>query len=644
MMISRAGATLALLAVLLVAINGVSQSALRGARIDLTQGRLYTLSEGTKSVLSSLEGPVRLRLYFSAKAATGYPQLKDYARRVEDNLREYAALAGGKLQLEVIDPEPFTEAEDEAVAYGLRAAQSSGGEKVFFGLVGTNDVDGKELIPFFAQEREALLEYDLTQLVDRLAQARPRPKIALVTSLPMQFGPGGIIALQQGRRPQPYVIYEQLRQAFDVTLLQADFDRIDEETRLLVLAHPAELGPRQLYLVDQFVLKGGKALVFLDPYSEAAAGAQAAPGPMGMPQPGAPTASDLSPLLEAWGVKLEPGKVVGDLSLAQRVNMGGPDPRRQVVDYIPWLAVTAPYLAGDDIVTADLAQVNLASAGALTPLEGRATTVAPLMRSSDSAALIDAMSVQGEPDPDRLIRELAPTGEAYMLAARITGPAKSAYPDGPPKDTLDQKPAEEEGAEAPAPLPSHKAASDGPINVIVVADADMLEDRFWAQVQDFFGQRLVVPYDGVGNASFVLNAVDNLSGSDALVSLRSRAVAARPFTVIERLRREAEVQYLNREQMLEDELRATERRIAELEGENRDGETFLTPEQLAEIERFRAQAVETRRALRAVQRDLRQDIERLQGFVTWTNILAIPLILVLIAMVKGWRRRARGAA
>lgn len=603
------GLILVLLAVLLVAVNAIAGVVLRGARIDLTENQLYSLSGGSKSILRNLEADIHIRFYFSDKAATGYPALKDYAGRVEDLLREYATLSGGQISLEVIDPEPFSQTEDEAVAFGLRAAQTPGGESLYFGLAATDEVDGREVIPFFAQEREPLLEYDLTQLIDRLANGETRPKLTLVTSLPMQFGPGGLAALSQGQPPQPYVIYEQLRQAFDVVLLGSDFEAIDEDTNVLVLAHATGLGDAQLKAIDSYVVKGGKAMIFIDPYSEAAAAAQQI-SPLNPNEGGVPTRSNLPELLKAWGLSLEEGKVVGDLGLAQRVNMGASaDPRRQVVDFVPWLAVTANHLAAGDIVTGQLAQINLATAGALIPLDGRTTTVEPLMQSSENAALIDVFEVEGQPDPDRLIRDLLPTGERYMLAARISGPATSAFGEGQADD----------------------------VNIIVVADSDILDDRFWAQVQNFFGQRIVVPI--ADNGRFVINAADNLSGSDALISLRSRGVAARPFTVIEQLRREAEAQYLNREQTLEAELQATEQRIAELEGENVEGELVLSEEQLAEIERFRAQALETRRALRNVQRDLRRDIDTLQSWVTWVNILGVPILLILIALWRGVTRR-----
>ncbi|MGD8327290.1 MAG: Gldg family protein, partial [Sphingomonadales bacterium] len=539
-----------ILIALVLSLNVIVDIAFRGARVDLTEDSLYSLSDGTKQVLADLKSPLKIHFYFSDKAATGLPAIKDYGKRVEDLLKEYVALSGGKISLSVTDPEPFSEEEDEAVAYGLRGAQTVSGEKLYFGLVISDEADGQEVIPFFAQEREALVEYDLTQNIDRLNKGAVRPKLAVITTLPMQFGPGGIQALQQGVPPQPYAIYEQLRQTFEVQLLGLEFEELDDDIDVLLIAQAPGLGETQRYLIDQYVLGGGKAIVFVDPYSEASAVANQVTQ-LGAPQ--APSSFNMPDLLASWGMRLESGKVVGDLAQAQRVNMGaGADPRRQVVDFIPWLGVNEYHMAADDIVTGQLAQLNMASAGALMPMEGRTTTIEPLVTSSEDAGLLDVFEVEGQPDPDRLIRTLQPTGETYILGARISGPANTAFPDK-----------EGEG---------HIAQAQD-INVLIMSDTDMLEDRFWAQVQDFFGQRVIVPI--ADNGRFVVNAVDNMTGSDALISLRSRAVSARPFTVIERIRREAEARYLNEEQLLEDKLQAAEQRIAQLEGEGDGGEAFL---------------------------------------------------------------------
>lgn len=633
---NRAWLALALLVALFLAVQVIAGGLLRGVRVDLTENRLYTLSEGTKQVLANLDQDIRFTFYFSDEAATGYPQLKAYARRVEDLLKQYRALSNGRLNLEVIDPEPFSETEDEAVAAGLSGARTAGGETIYFGLIATDQADGREVIGYFAPEREATLEYDLTKLLYDMTRTN-KPVLGIVTDLPMTFGPGGVQAAVQGRA-EPYVIYDQLRQLFDVRMLGAEFDRIEADVDVLMLAHASGLGPTQHYAIDQYVLRGGKALVLVDPYSETAAIMAQPSGPMGMPQHGGPaTRSDLAPLFKAWGIAFDPGKVVGDLALAQRVNMGAQaHGGRQIVDYVAWLGLGSAQIADDDIIAAQLTDITMASAGALT-YDAEAEGITPLLTSSTMAALIDAAAVAGRPDPDALIRALAPTGEAYVLAARIRRPASTAFADGPPPPASDH--AGDDHDHDAAPLPDHVAASDGPINVIVVADADILEDRFWAQVQNFFGERVAVPV--ADNGRFIINAVDNLAGSDALISLRSRGVSSRPFSLVEDIRREAEARYLREEERLENELRSAEARLAELEGAGGDAgdDALLTPEQLAEIERFRAEAVETRQALRAVQRNLRRDIDRLEAWVRGVNIALVPAILVLIGLWRTTRRR-----
>lgn len=635
----RAFMALALLALLFLAVQVIAGTLLRGVRLDLTENRLYTLSDGTRQVLGGLDRDIRFRFYFSDEAATGYPQLKAYARRVEDLLKQYRDLSGGRLSLEVIDPEPFSETEDEAVAAGLSGAATAGGGTVYFGLVATDEADGRATIGYFAPEREATLEYDVTKLLYEMTRAS-KPVLGVVTDLPMTFGPGGIQAAVQGMA-QPYVIYDQLRQLFDVRMLGNGFDRIDADVDVLMVAHATEIGAAQYYAIDQYVLKGGKALVFVDPHSETAAAMAAPAGPMGMPQPGPATRSGLGPLLAAWGLGFDASKVVTDLELAQRVNMGADAPGgRQIVDYVAWLGVGPAQIAQDDIIAAELTQITLASAGALTVLADDPAGITPILQSSPQAALTDSARIAGRPDPDALIRDLLPAGEPFMLAARLRRPVASAYPDGPPAATPADHEEEPEAASDPdqGPLPAHVAASDGPVNVIVVADADMLEDRFWAQVRNFFGERIAVPV--ADNGRFVINAVDQLSGSDALISLRSRGVSARPFTLVEDIRRDADARYLREQERLEQELRNAEARLAELEGgDDRAADALLSPEQVAEIERFRAEAVETRRALRAVQRNLRQDIDRLEAWVRGLNIAAVPVLLVLIALWRLWRRR-----
>lgn len=628
--------TLGLAAALFLAVNILSTTLLGSARLDLTEDKLFTLSQGTRNILKSVKEPITLRLFYSDELATEYPSIKTYGARVRDMLREFKAVAGGNLLLEVIDPEPFTEAEDLAVSYGMQGMPTGAGDLLYLGLVGVNSTDAQEAIPFFSQDREQFLEYDLTKLVDSLIR-RQRPVIGLVSSLPLAFGPGGPMAAMQGQS-RPFVLYEQLAQAFEVRTVGAEFDRVDPDIGALLIVHPPELSESTLYAIDQFVLKGGRALVFVDPYSEIGVSIAQSMG-QGMPSEPVSDASDMKALLNAWGVELAQNEVVGDLGRAQRVQMADPTGRRQIVDYMLWLGLRQSELDGRDVVTAELAQLNLASVGHLERVEGATTEMHPLAVTSTETMILAPERLRLQPDPDELTREFRSTERAFTIAARLTGSVASAFPDGPPNSEDEDK--------ASGRIESHLAVSAEPINIIVVADTDLFDDRFWVQVQNFLGQRIAVPI--ADNASFVINAVDNLIGSNDLISLRSRSRATRPFTLVEEIRREAEASYLTEEKRLEDALKSAEDRIKELESqrpEEAGAAALLSAEQEAEISRFRAEMLDIRKQLRAVQHNLRKDIENLETWLKAINIGLVPLIVLAVALIVTLARyrRRRGAA
>lgn len=616
---NRAGAVI-LAALLFIALNIIATHLLTSARLDLTEDRLYTLSDGTRQILAEMKEPVTLRFFYSEKLAASYPSLSSYGRRVRDLLETYAGLANGKIDLRIIDPEPFSPAEDDAVAAGLRAMQTPTGETVYFGLVGSNSVDAQIAIPFLSAEREEFLEYDVSKLVADL-QASKKPLVGLISSLPLEFGPGGAMAAAQGQSA-PYFIYEQLRQSYDVRSLGHVFAKLPDGLDLVIIAHPMELGDAELYAIDQFVLQGGKAIVFVDPNLESAA--YLGQGPTG----GVPASSSLPKLLDAWGVAYDDGKVVADRALAQRVSMMDAGGGRVIKDYVAWIAPKAGHFATEDIVTADLNTLNLASAGAIKAKDGATTRLEPLLTSSTESMLIDAVDVRYGPDPDELLRNFAADGTEKIIAARISGPASSAFAAAP------------EGSEITA---AHIGQSPN-INVLVMADADFLEDRFWVNVQNFLGQRIAVPM--ADNGALVVNAVDNMVGASALISLRSRGVSQRPFTVVEDIRKRAEAEFLEEEKRLEAKLQETESRLRELEEGRAGGDAAaLNQSQAAEVEAFRQEMLSTRRQLRDVQHNLRKDIEQLGAAVKFVNIAAVPLLVTLAGLtVAALRRRRRAAA
>lgn len=608
---------LVLAALLFVAVNIVSTNLLTSARLDLTADRLYSLSDGTRQILRDLKEPVTLKLFFSESLATPYPALKSYGRRVRDLLEAYASLSNGKLKLKVIDPEPFSPAEDDAVAAGLKAIQTPAGEALYFGVVGVNATDAQLVLPYLSPDREEFLEYDVTKLVNDLATPK-KPVVGLISSLPLEYGPGGPMAAAQGQSA-PYAVYQQLQQSYQVRSLGQVFTAIDPDIDLLVIAHPAELAEAELYAIDQFVLKGGRLIAFVDPNLEAAA--YMGQSPMGA----TPPSSTLGKLMDAWGVTYDDGKIVADRSLAQRVAMVSQSGGRVYKDYIAWLALHRGNFAADDVVTAELDDINLASAGALFAKASATTKFEPLMTSSAESMMVEAAQVQYAPDPDELLSKFAPDGKAKAIAARVTGPAKSAFaPPSLPKDS---------GAAA------HIAWSKN-INVILIADADMLEDRFWVNVQNFLGQSIAVPI--ADNGAFVINAVDNMIGSSALISLRSRGVSQRPFTVVEDIRRRAEAEFLTEEKRLEAKLQETEAKLRELEAGRGDGsQAVLDQTQAQAVEAFRQEMLATRKQLREVQHSLRRDIERLGATVKFINIAGMPILLTVIALIVAALRRRR---
>ncbi len=626
---------ISLVAIIFVALNIAADATFTTSRLDLTQNRLYTLSPGTIHTLDQLVEPITLKFYYSKKVAAQYAQINAYAGRVRDLLGEYAANSHGRIIVEEVDAEPFTTAEDAASAAGLTGAPTDSGDLVYFGLVGTNTIDGKEVISFFSQEREPYLEYDLTSLIYRLATPK-KPVIGIVSSLPLQTGAGGIAAMLQGQS-QPFLIYQELSQAYTTRMLGQNFDRIPADVTLLVLVHPPPLPPKQLYAVDQYVLGGGHALVFLDPMSEIAQASQG--GGQGM----APSSSDMRQLLQAWGVSYDPSKVVLDRARAQAVQTSS-DPRNPVTRYPLWLHLDTSDFDGADQVTANLQTLNLASVGALSPLKGATTTFEPLIRSSDEASLMDAIQAKLDPRPQDLLAQVEPTGRRFTIAARISGIVKTAFPGGPPTLTTASDPPAKP-AQPPKGPPQIKMSKE-PINVIVMADSDIFDDRFWVHVESLYGHRLAQPF--ADNGAFVLNAVENLTGSNDLISLRTRATSNRPFVVVQKMQGEAQARFQQEADALKQRLSDTESRLHALEqGGAANGQaessTALSQDQQREIARFRKEVADTRAQLRDVQHSLRKDIDALGSFLAFINIALVPIFVATFAIMLAWLRRRRRA-
>jgi ABC-type uncharacterized transport system involved in gliding motility auxiliary subunit len=593
--------------VIFVAINIAADTSLTTAKLDLTENGQFTLAKGTRNIIANLQEPITLKFYYSKQAAAEYSQTVTYAQRVRDLLQEYAAISHGKIAVEEVDPEPFTDAEDQANAAGLSGAPTDNGDAVYFGLAGTNRIDGREVIPYFATEREQYLEYDLTSLVYRLSTPK-KPMIGIVPGLPLDMGSGGMQAMMQGQQPQPYAAYSELQQTFQTQMIRGPFTKIPKTIDVLMVVHPATLAPAQLQAIDQYVLSGGRALVFVDPASDLS---QQGASPYQPAQ--TPAASDMPALFKAWGITFNPSKVVGDRALAQRVATR--DPMNPTTLYPVWLHLTADNFDAKDPLTASLQTLNLATVGALHAAKGATTNFAPLITSSGQASLIDAVVARMTQNPDELMGQIEPTGEKFVLAARVSGPAKSAFPGAPVKA--------------------------GKINVVVVADTDVFDDRFWVRIQTVMGKKLAAPF--ADNGAFIVNAVENLSGSDDMISLRTREAGQRPFTVVRDIQAKAQAQYQEEQKRLQQHVNDTQQKLHELQqgGEAQAGQVGLSPAQQAEIERFRRDLAATRTQLREVQRNLRKDIDSLGAWLAFVNIALVPILIVIFAVAASMLRRRR---
>lgn len=619
---------LALAVALLLAANIFSSAAFTSMRADLTQNKLYTLTDGTKHVLSSLREPVRLRLFLSEHLATRVPRINSYATRVRELLGEYERAANGKLIVNVIDPEPFSPEEDRAVGYGLRGIPLDEDSSFYFGLVATGSTDQEKVIPYLSMDREEFLEYDISRLIYQVAN--PKPKVVgLLSSIPME----GVAGM--GRRPQPWMVLEQMQQSFEVKTLVNGTKEIPPDVNVLMIVHPKELKDETLYAIDQYVLRGGRALVFADPNPEAD------PGPP-VPMATATIAgrgSQFSKLFDAWGVELVPGKVVGDLPLATRVQFEH-EGRLEMLDYPVWINLPPELFDHEDIVTASLnGPLRLGTPGYLLPKDGATTKLTPLLQSTDHAALIDTAKLGPFSDPQDTVRDYKPGGKRYILAARITGPVSSAFADGPPKADASKQAAKAQPNDKTidndkAPPYEHLAKSKQDINVLVVADTDLLQDTFWVQVQDFLGNRIAIP--NAANGAFVINALDNLTGSGDLISIRSRGRYTRPFTRVNALRQEAELQFREKEQELLNKLDETEKKLGELERSKQQGSAvMLTEAQQQELTRFRQEKIRIRNELRDVRHELRKNIETLEGWMKFVNIGMMPILIGIGGVVVG---------
>lgn len=618
---------LALLAVLFVAVNVLVSFTLTSTRLDLTADKLYSLSPATQRVLDAITEPVTLRLFYSKRLGTKVPSYGVYAERVQDVLREYVNRSGGKVILEVYDPTPFTPVEDRAVSYGLQQIPVDGTDgTVFFGLAGSNMTDDVETIPFLQPDREAFLEYDLTKMIYSLSKGWVG-KVGIIGSLKLD---GEVRMGQMGRPEQtpPMVVAERIKEILEVKTLNSDIQKIPDDITILLIAQPNNLSPRTLFAIDQYILGGGKAAIFVDPYAESQTGPMTG-GPMGnIPS------STLQPIFDAWGLEMPTDKVVADRFAARRV---GARDGRSYITYVPWLLLRGPNLERNSPITAQIDSLAVASAGYLKVKDGATIKLDPLVRSSPGSMLIDAKELlTAMPEPEKLLRNYVAGPERFTIAGMVTGKVKTGFPDGRPPLAEDQE------DDPSATFDTVLTESKGPIQAIVVADSDVLTDRFWVQFREFYGRRVAVP--GAGNGDFVANALDALTGSSALLELRGQGSSYRPFEVIEQIKREADRKFQAKEQELRETLTETQKKLDALRNRQAStgGPVAFSEEERQQVQDYQRQILKLRSELRGVQRSLREDVERLESKVLFANIALMPILVAVFALLlAAWRIRRR---
>ncbi len=597
-------------AVVFGSVNIMSVNLLRSARIDLTQQKLYSLSQGTKTLIGQIQEPIRFRFFFSAGLTKEAPQLAAFAGRLRSTLDAYVAGSNGKIILELIEPKPYSEEEDRAVAFGISPIRAANGDRMFFGLAATNSTDGKATIASFSPDREAFLEYDLTRLVSELGR-RGKPVVALIDGLNLAGNP------QMGMREQQTLV--QMKQFFDVKPVEPDSETLPENTRVLMVAHPQKLSDKQLYAIDQWTLGGGAALIFVDPHAENQV------GPRG--QPPEDSSSSLARLFEAWGVGFDLTRTVADPNLAlqtERVIDGRPTPMIN----LPWIALRNEALKKDEAILAQLSALVMTTAGSFeTTKEG--VSLRPLVTGSPGAGTLPVSETKERTaDLRKLLASIERKDVPPILAARLNGAIASAFPARPEGSTRTDE---------------HIARATKPLNVILVGDADMLMDRNWVQRRNVMGAEMAQAF--ANNGDFVINAVEQMIGGSALADLRGRGVSWRPFELIQKMEADADQKFRAKEQALQQRLKDTEQKLTEMARSGGPGSSagneVLSPQQMETIEKFKTELLATREELRETQFALRSDVDRLKNAITAINVAAVPLLAGLIALFFAMRRSRR---
>ncbi|MBC2712356.1 MAG: Gldg family protein [Desulfosarcina sp.] len=612
---SAGSAVLVLVIVVLVNIL-LSRTILRW---DATEDNLYSLSQGTRTILSELDQKVVVKVFYSKHVVNIPSHIKTFAQRVIDFLSEYEQYGKGRISVEITDPKPDSEEEEWAIKYGMKGISLPTGDQVYLGLVALA-ADQEAIIPFIDPTQETRLEYDLTRIIARV-QTTDRMKIAVFSSLPV-FGAAPMNMGMGGPRPgtEPWFFIQELGKTYDLIKVQPDTDRIDPTADLLVLLHPRNISDTLAFAVDQYILGGGNAIVFADPLSL-----------MDDPRMG-PGGSIPEKLFKAWGIAMEPGKAVADYTYATRLRN-----RNNQVETNPlWLSTQVGAFNADNLITANLESMLLPVAGAIETLPDSPYTVEPLVQASTNNEMVDALA--HNMDVEALRRDFKPSGIVHNLAVRISGTFKTAFPDGKPEaEPKTGEPAAETDIKDPKePLMEGKAASV----IVVVADSDLLYDGYYLSQQNLLGFTISNIFND--NLNFMLNTSEMLTGNPALISIRSRGIFERPFTRVQELERKAQDRWLDQEQALVRQVEETNEKLRMLEQQKDASQrAILSEAQEKEIARFQEEKLKINKDLKIVRRNLRSEIEQLGTTVKFVNIFLVPLLIGIGGIIFAITRRRK---
>ncbi|MBL0319069.1 MAG: GldG family protein [Alphaproteobacteria bacterium] len=600
------------------AVNIISYYGITNAKIDLSNGQIFTLSKHSQSLLKEMKSPLTIRFFYSREAGEHNPVIQRYAKRIRSLLLDYKSHSHGQIKLEFIDPKPYSSEEDLALSHGIQGVPLDNfGTKLYLGLSVASQTDDIVAIPYLDVEKEQFLEYDISRTLYDFIHPEKK-NIGIITSIPL----GNFVPEGKTMRFQPWALFQQIQDLYHLTFIDpATMQHLPTDMDILLMVQPSQLPDPLLYDIDQYILKGGKTIIFDDPLIESA-------NPKAVPH----STHGIDFLFNAWGIAIDPSMVVGDFSNATAVAQD--NSAQQVTSYLPWPTLTKNNFSRDDVTISNLNRIQLASAGFIQKMANHSTIIAPLLFSTKQSMPLNVDIVR-RASPKELLSHFKPSGISYTYGARILGSLSTAFPNGisnhPPKNEHGMSNTVDESASSPHVLHSVKDT-----HVVVIADIDLLHDRFWAQIQDMYGQRVVIPFSD--NAFFILNMIDQFGGSDSLIHLRSKGNQTRPFTTIDVIKKKSEQLYLAKEKSLQQSLIILEKQLTDAATKNNNASSIITPSQGQTIEAIRFKLLETRKELRNVNHALREEIESYYFIIKWIGIGMIPSALCIIYFIIGIRK------